>query len=69
MGWDSKYVNFGVTKIDGKSVKVYKDQSSYVNVNVGQPVQNVVWSGGELNITLSDGKVRRYRDQSSYITV
>jgi hypothetical protein len=69
MSWDSRYISFGVLKIEGKIVKVYRDQSSYVNVNVGQPVQNAIWAGGELNITLSDGKVRRYRDQSSYKTV
>lgn len=69
MAWDSKFVNFGVVKIEGNNVKVYKDQYSYVTVSVGKSVTNAVWAGGELNVSMSDGKVRRYKDQYSYVTV
>jgi hypothetical protein len=69
MAWDSKFVNFGVVKIEGSNVKVYKDQSNYTTISVGKPVTNASWAGGELNVSMSDGKVRRYRDQSNYSTI
>lgn len=69
MAWESNDVNFGVTKIDGNNVKVYKDRFNYVTVNVGKQITNAGWAGGELNITLSDGKVRRYKDRFNYTTI
>ena len=69
MAWDSKILNFGVLKIEGKYVKVYSDRSSYTSISVGEEVINAVWAGGELNVTLKNGKVRRYKDRSSYITI
>ena len=69
MAWDSKYVNFGVLKIDGTKVKVYKDQVNYFSLNVSKPVTNAIWAGGELNIYMSDGKVRRYKDMTNYVTI
>lgn len=69
MAWDSKYINFGVIKIEGDRVKLYRDQNNYTTVSVGKPITNAAWAGGELNITMSDGKVRRYRDQNNYSTI
>ena len=69
MSWESKFVNYGVVKIEGEQVKVYYDQYSYVTISVGNQVTNANWAGGELNIAMSDGKVRRYSDQYSYITI
>jgi hypothetical protein len=69
MAWDSKFFNFGVVKIDGKNVKVHSDSSSYRTISVGEEVVNANWAGGELNITLKSGKVRRYSDGSSYRTI
>jgi hypothetical protein len=69
MAWDSKYVNYGVVKIDGSKVKVYKDSSNYTTISVGKPVTAASWAGGELNISMSDGKVRRYKDSSNYTTI
>ncbi len=69
MAWDSKFYNFGVLKVEGKNVKVYSSQSSYVTVSVGEPVTNANWAGGELNVSLVKGKVRRYSSQSSYTTI
>lgn len=69
MAWESNYVTFGVTKIDRNNVKVYKDRFNYVTVNVGKQITNANWAGGELNITLSDGKVRRYKDRFNYTTI
>lgn len=68
MAWDSKYVNFGVVKVEGDKVKVYLDRFSYVTISIGKPVTNAIWTGGELNVYTSDGKVRRYKDQHSYVS-
>jgi hypothetical protein len=69
MAWESKFINFGVIKIDGKNVKVYCDTSSNRTISVGEEVTNANWAGGELNVTLKSGKVRRYKDTSSYKTI
>jgi len=69
MAWDSKFVNFGVVKIEGNNVKVFRDQYNYSTISVGKTVTNAVWAGGELNVSMSDGKVRRYKDQYNYVTV
>jgi hypothetical protein len=69
MAWDSKYINFGVVKIEGDRVKLYRDSNNYTTISVGKPVTSANWAGGELNITMSDGKVRRYRDQNNYSTI
>ncbi len=69
MAWDSKFINFGVVKIEGKNVKVYKDTSNYSTISVGEEITNANWAGGELNVALKSGKVRRYRDTSNYSTI
>jgi hypothetical protein len=69
MSWDPKFVNFGVVKIEGEKVKVYKDNTNYTTISIGKQVTSASWAGGELNISLSDGKVRRYKDQSNYTTI
>jgi hypothetical protein len=69
MAWDNSYLNFGIVKVEGNNVRVYKDRYNYTTIFVGKQVTNASWAGGELNITLSDGKVRRYKDRYNYITV
>jgi hypothetical protein len=69
MAWDSKFFNFGVLKIEGKTVKVYSDKYSYTTISVGEDITNANWAGGELNISLKNGKVRRYSDKYSYKTI
>jgi|APCry1669193181_1035450.scaffolds.fasta_scaffold07707_4 hypothetical protein len=69
MAWESKFFNFGVVKIDGKNVKVYYDSSQYRTISVGEEVISATWAGGELNVTLKSGKVRRYHDTSQYRTI
>ena len=53
-------------KPDGKTVKVYKDQYNYAPISVGESVSHAIWAGDELNVFLTNGKVRRYRDQYNY---
>lgn len=66
MAWDSKYVKYALAKPDGKTVKVYKDQYNYAPISVGESVSHAIWAGDELNVFLTNGKVRRYRDQYNY---
>lgn len=60
MAWDTKFERFGVIKIEGNIVKVYKDQFTYITVSVNKQVTNAVWVDGALNIRTIDGKVKRY---------
>ena len=69
MPWDSKYPNFGVVKIDGKIVRVYSDRDDYITIGLGDEVASAAWVGGELNLTLKNGKVRRYKDRNYYVTI
>jgi len=69
MAWNSAYVKFNLVKPNGKSVKVYKDQTNYFSLNIGESVDNALWAGDELNVFLSNGKVRRYKDQTNYRTI
>ena len=69
MAWDSKLINFGVIKIEGKSIKLYENAHSYSSVHVGEEISSANWAGGELNVTLKNGKVRRYQNQNSYNTI
>lgn len=59
-------MNYGVAKVDGNNVKVYKDQFSAVTLSIGKPINYAIWAGGELCVYLMDGKVRRYKDQFTY---
>jgi len=69
MPWDSKYSDYGILKIEGKNVKVYSDQSDYITIGLVDEVADAIWVDGELNITLKNGKVRRYSDRNYYITI
>lgn len=68
MAWDSKYVEFGVAKVEGDKVKVYKDKFTFIPLSIGKPLKYAVWTGSELSVYLIDGKVRRYKDQFTYST-
>ena len=69
MAWDSKYSDYGIVKIDGKNVKVFSDPNDYITIGLGEEVAHVFWAGSELNITLKNGKLRRYSDRNYYITI
>lgn len=68
MAWDPKYPAFGVIKIQGDRVHLYSSRDNYTTISVGKPVTNAVWAGSFLNVTLADGKVRRYSSIDSYST-
>jgi hypothetical protein len=69
MAWDPKYPAFGVIKIDKDKVHLYSSQDNYHTLTVGKPITNAVWAGNFLNISLADGKVRRYSARDSYKTI
>jgi hypothetical protein len=64
-----KEIKYGVIKIEGKVVKLYTCQTSYSCINIGKDVKDARWIGSELLIFLSDGKIRKYKTQSSYSTI
>jgi len=64
MAWDSKYSDYGVVKIERKNVKVFSAPNDYITIGLVDEVANAIWVGGELNITLKNGKVRRYKDRN-----
>ncbi len=65
-GWDSRFVDYGVVKVVDKKVKVYYGQVDYYEINVGHPINNANWSGSSVVVHLSDGSVRKYRNQVDY---
>ena len=69
MSFDQRFISYGVIKIEGRNVKLYKDSSTYITVNINEEVSNAVWAGCFLNVSLKNGKVRRYSDTSTYQTI
>lgn len=69
MAWDSKYPAFGIIKIQGDKVCLYSSKDNYTSISTGKPVTSAVWAGNFLNVTLADGKVRRYSSRDSYSTI
>ena len=70
MGWEAKYSNFGVVKIEGKNVKVFSDKTDYITIELGEEeAVNAYWAGDYLKIRLKNGKVRRYSNSNYYITI
>ena len=69
MPWDLKYSNFGIAIIDGKNVKVFSGADNYFTIGLGEEIADALWVGDELNVTLKNGEVRRYKDKYNYTTI
>lgn len=69
MAWESKYSNYGVLKIEGNKVNVFFSQQNFISIWVGEMVTNAVGAGDVINVTLSNGKIRRYSTVQTFITV
>ena len=70
MAWkDTAFERFGVVKIEGDKVKVYKDQFNYITIPVNKQVTNAKWTEGELIIALSTGKIRCYKEHNIYYII
>jgi len=69
MGFGTKEIEFGVLKIDGKRVLIYRSPNDYFTIDVGEGIKNVNWSGSEINVTLDSGKVRKYKSPNNYTTI
>jgi hypothetical protein len=67
--WETKFINFGLAKADGNSVKVYENKFSYVTLSIGEKVSYAVWAGDELNVFLENGKARRYKNKFSWVNI
>jgi hypothetical protein len=70
MGFDKKYQNYGVIKVENGTVRLYESQQNYLTLNTsgGIPV-SAHWSGENVIVTMRDGKVRRYTLQQSFHVV
>jgi hypothetical protein len=69
MPWDTKYSNYGVIKTGKNNVKVYSERNNFITIALSEDIASALWAGGELNITLKTGKVRRYKDRMNYLTI
>ncbi len=69
MAWDPKFPAFGVIKIDKDKVHLYSSRDNYTTISVGKPVTTAVWAGSFLNVSMADGKVRRYSSRDSHSTI
>ena len=69
MPWDLKYSNFGIAIINGKNVKVFSGADNYFTIGLGEEVADALWTNDELNVTLKNGEVRRYKDRYNYTTI
>ncbi len=64
-----KTKDFGILKPDGKSLRLYSTNTSYSVINVGHEIREARWIGDELVVYLTDGKVRKYKTQTSYTVI
>lgn len=66
MAFDKKFSQYGVLKIEGNSVKVHSTETSYDLISVGEKVVNASWAGDFINVTLENGRVKRYSSTTYY---
>lgn len=64
MGWSKNFIDYGLIKNNGDSVKVHSDSLNGHTIWVGKKVTNAYWSGDSVIITTADGETRRYRNYS-----
>lgn len=69
MSWSKKEIEYGIIKIEGKSIKVYTSQTSNYTVYIGEDIRDVRWNGDVILVTLESGRVRRYTSQTSFNTI
>ena len=60
------YESFGVIRIEGPYIKIYKDPYNYQTINAGAHVSHALWNSGILTVYLMSGEIRRYRDYYYY---
>jgi len=68
MSWETAN-KYGVLKVEGKSVKMYSSQTTNNVIPVGSTVKDARWSGSDLVVYLEDGKVRKYKNFTTYNTI
>lgn len=69
MSFNPLFEHYGVIRIEGPTIKIYKDVYVHQVINVGRPISHALWNSGTLTVYLSNGEIRRYRDHYSYETV
>lgn len=69
MAFTVEQKNFGIIKVEGRTVKVYSSNSSYANIIVSEDVSDARWNGNEILLYMKNGKVRRYSSLSTYVSI
>lgn len=67
--WLQSFIDFGVVRVEGTRVLVYKDRVNRIAIETGRPVQMALWNGDELNVYMADGRIRRYKDRVNFVTI
>lgn len=67
MAWESKFINYGVIKIDPEFnvVRVYYTSNNYENIHVSG-VLSATWAGDCVLIKLQNGKAMKYKNTANY---
>lgn len=60
------YESFGVIRIDGEYIRIYKDHYNYQTINIRAQVSHALWNSGFLTVYLMSGEIRRYHDYYYY---
>lgn len=68
MSW-LKNKEFGVIKVNGKSLEVYNTRTTYNSIHVGYDIKEARWNGDQILVYLADGRVRVYKDLTNYSTM
>ena len=66
MSWDKSYINCGVAKIAGNTVRVYKDYANYTTIYPPGKHTDARWSGDGVVITLENGKNVKFDSLTGY---
>ena len=71
MSFSKEFTDYGVVKIEGRRIKIYKSPSSYVSItNISEDITDARWVGDNtIVVYLKSGRVRKYRTLSNYITI
>jgi len=67
MSWKQDQIG-GALKISGNNVRVYKPGGTSIiaTLSCGKKVISAMWAGNEIQINLTDGKVRLYHSNGGF---
>jgi hypothetical protein len=63
------YEQYGVIRVEGTRLRIYKDNNNFSTISVGSQVSHALWNGGYLTVYLINGQIRRYHDYYNFINI